>query len=228
VKPLSRIAPLALLTSLVLCSQIPAEPTVDERRWIEQVLFGGDSQRDERICHRWARTPRVAVIHSSPDQRRAAEEAVKHVNEVLAGTPVFKLELVGKEPREPDIRIHFGAEKELPALAEKLGFKFAHGNRGYHWAWWNDRGEMTRAEVLIADELKGTDLRSMVLKELVQSLGLAFESPAYPDSIFYRDGKRETRATQLSPLDRRLIALFYSRIKPGSKLAEARVEFKLW
>src|SRR5262249_54345089 len=148
-------------------------------------------QHDERVCHRWARTPKVALVRASPEQKKAAEEAVKHLNEALAGTPIFKLELLGKEARpgaeaEADIRIHFAPEKELADVAQKYDFKYARGNRGFYRAWWNERHEMTKAVVLIADELRGADLRSMVLKELVQSLGLAFESPAFSDSIFYR------------------------------------------
>src|SRR5438034_321830 len=76
-----------------------ADPTPEERKWLEQVLFGPGPQRDERVCQRWTRTPKVALVRASPEQKKAAEEAVKHLNDALAGTPIFKLDLPGKEPR---------------------------------------------------------------------------------------------------------------------------------
>ena len=232
-KSFARVALLSAVVAPFLPLPLCADPTPEERKWLEQVLFGAGPQRDERVCRRWTRTPKVALVRASAEQKKASEEAVKHLNEALAGTPIFKLDLPGKEPRpgaeaEADIRIHFAPEKELADVAQKYEFKYVRGNRGFYWAWWNDRHEMTKVVVLIADELKGAELRSMVLKELVQALGLPFESPAFSDSIFYRDGPRETRATQLSPRDRKLIVLFYNRIKPGATLAEARGEFRNW
>jgi predicted RNA-binding protein Jag len=43
------------------------------------------------------------------------------------------------------------------------------------WLWWNERGEITEASVLIAEDIAIEDLRSVMLEELFQTLGFIYD-----------------------------------------------------
>lgn len=46
---------------------------------------------------------------------------------------------------------------------------------GFMWLWWNERGEITDASVLIAEDIAIEDLRSVMLEELFQTLGFIYD-----------------------------------------------------
>jgi hypothetical protein len=46
---------------------------------------------------------------------------------------------------------------------------------GFMWLWWNERGEITEASVLIAEDIAIEDLRSVMLEELFQTLGFIYD-----------------------------------------------------
>ena len=58
---------------------------------------------------------------------------------------------------------------------------------------------------------------STILEEITQSLGLAFDSKTYPNSIFYKDkNKLEVRIKEYSELDRDIVRLLYHpKMKAG-------------
>jgi hypothetical protein len=60
-------------------------------------------------------------------------------------------------------------------------------------------------------------MRHTALEEITQSLGLANDSPAFRDSIFYELRDDYGSAEQLSPLDKRLIHFFYNHVRPGDR-----------
>ena len=46
---------------------------------------------------------------------------------------------------------------------------------GFMWLWWNERGEITDASVLIAEDIAIEDIRSVMLEELFQTLGFIYD-----------------------------------------------------
>jgi hypothetical protein len=52
---------------------------------------------------------------------------------------------------------------------------------GFMWLWWSERGEVTEASVLIAEDISLEDLHSVMLEELFQCLGFLYdiENPYY-------------------------------------------------
>ncbi|CAA0177859.1 hypothetical protein TMP248_150083 [Tenacibaculum maritimum] len=59
--------------------------------------------------------------------------------------------------------------------------------------------------------------KSAILEEITQSLGLAFDSNKYPNSIFYKNKhEKEIRIKEYSQLDRDVVRLLYhTKMKPG-------------
>jgi hypothetical protein len=66
------------------------------------------------------------------------------------------------------------------------------------WLWWNERGEVTEASVLIAEDISLEDLQSVMLEELFQCLGFLYdiENPYYEGrSILSQDSNATTTLT---------------------------------
>lgn len=77
--------------------------------------------------------------------------------------------------------------------------------------WWDGRRRITRAVIVIAGDLPATDLRSVVLEEVVQALGLLTDitGRAYAEtSVFSEDANTVTR---LSGQDAAVIRMHYPR-----------------
>ena len=77
---------------------------------------------------------------------------------------------------EPDIII------SRPALSEGEKTRniprMPNGHKigvGFMWLWWNERGEITDASVLIAEDIAIEDIRSVMLEELFQTLGFIYD-----------------------------------------------------
>lgn len=80
-------------------------------------------------------------------------------------------------------------------------------DRGLFWIDWDEHGAIREGGVLIAVEIRDSDLRRhILLEELTQALGLPGDSGRYPDSLFFRG---ESRVTGLSDLDQSILRLLY-------------------
>lgn len=71
--------------------------------------------------------------------------------------------------------------------------------------------------IFINSEYSFDTQESTILEEITQSLGLAFDSKMYPNSIFYKNKtEQEVRVNEYSQLDRDIIRLLYHpKMKPG-------------
>ncbi len=77
--------------------------------------------------------------------------------------------------------------------------------------WWDDRFRITRAVIVVAGDLASSDLRSVVLEELVQSLGLLTDltGDAYADSSIFSESTNAV--TRLHGQDAAAVRLHYPR-----------------
>lgn len=76
--------------------------------------------------------------------------------------------------------------------------------------------------IFINSEYSLETQESTILEEITQSLGLAFDSQTYSNSIFYKDkSEQKVRIKEYSELDRDVIRLLYHpKMKPGFDSAE--------
>jgi len=77
--------------------------------------------------------------------------------------------------------------------------------------------EINKAKIFINTETVIGVQESAILEEITQSLGLAFDSKKYTNSIFYEDKyKLEEEIKQYSQMDKEIIRLLYHpKMKPG-------------
>ncbi len=98
---------------------------------------------------------------------------------------------------------------------------------GFVRCYWNERYEITNAEVLIVyDRTTQSQRHHVIIEEMTQMLGLLNDSYMYEDSIFY-NGYSET--TRLSRIDELVIRLLYnSGVKSGMRGDDARHVVSNW
>lgn len=101
---------------------------------------------------------------------------------------------------------------------------YVPGNNGFFWLYWDYAYRLKYATILIDTGINDYERPRFIREELTQAMGLARDSYAYQDSIFYQDKfklKDQSVFTQYSPLDRDIIRLLYSSdIKPGMSSGE--------
>ncbi|MFV0571734.1 MAG: DUF2927 domain-containing protein [Xanthomarina gelatinilytica] len=74
-----------------------------------------------------------------------------------------------------------------------------------------------KAMIFISSEYSLDVQKATILEEIVQSLGLAFDSNSYSNSIFYKNkSKQDVRIQEYSRLDKDIIRLLYHpKMRPG-------------
>ena len=124
--------------------------------------------------------------------RSALTEAIAELN---ASGARIRLSLDGMRP---DIRVLLLDVPENTVL-RRTGIPGLDGQQieaAYVYVWWNNREEITRAAIVFSRDLTPPAIRSTVLEELTQSLGLLTDisNPWYTDrSIFSQEGYRLER-----------------------------------
>jgi len=216
---------------LLLIAGLPlrADPTSQEKDWLEHVLLGTNPASPGVACSRWTKAPRVSAFGASKVQAKALEAALEQFDEPLLKTPIGKLALGKPNDDEAELKVHFAPEKEFPNLAKKYDFRFEKGNnRTYVWVWWNANRELTKAVALVPAAAKGDELTRLALRELARALGLIGESPEFADSVFFRKDQLATTLTSLGRRDKKLIVFLYNKIAPGDKLPQVQAQYKSW
>jgi hypothetical protein len=170
--------------------------------------------------------PTLSVFQATRAQHALVARTVARLNATLAGTSVGGVRIVAPETKDADIHVYFLPIRDMPLVAKANGFPYYKGNRGYFWMFWNGKHELTRAVVLLATDAKYRKaLPHLALEEITQALGLSGDSRRLPDSIFYTHDENYPEVTELSALDRKLIAFFYTHIQPGATPRDVRRAF---
>lgn len=173
-------------------------------RWQDDVITIGLSAKYER-------------------QRRQLEGVVAELNGVLAGIGP-RLELNGREEDEK-LYVFFVPMAEMEATARKMDIPYVPNNMGYFEYTTGNDDVIDIAAVLIAEELRGDELKMFLLEEIFQALGPAQDTPYFPTSVIYQTETENSGATELSIIDRKLLRFLYHHLKPGDDEAAVRRAF---
>lgn len=202
------------------------KPDSKESKWVQQIVLGPEFGGQGRVSSRWANSPALSVFNGTGEQNRLVAKTVAHINTTLAKTPIKEIQLLGPNASEASIRVYFAPKSEFKKIAARHRFNYSGNDPGYFYTFWNGRHEIYSAYVLLAsDKLKDAKLRHYTLEEIVQSLGLSNDSPEFSDSVFYETSSHFGDAESLSTRDSKLVKLFYTHIKPGSRRREVRHAF---
>lgn len=194
-----------------------------EKLWAEQVALGTEFGGSGQVIARWTKSPTLSVMQGTEAERADLYDLVPRLNELLA--PI-SIDVVADADPGANIQVHFTSLAEFDGIGAANGFPVVAGNWGYFYMFWNGEHALTRTFVLIAtDQLEGAQLRHFTFEETTQSLGLASDSSLFADSIFYASGSDGGDATELSPLDEKLVSFVYGALAPGDGKAELDAAF---
>jgi hypothetical protein len=218
--------PSLVLAAMLLCPSLAsADPTEAEKRFVELALLNGDPAQ---MCTRWTKTPTLSLFGATPAHAKAVAAALPQFNDILVKTSVVAITLDKPQKADADVKFHFAAAKDLPGVAKKHDLTFPKGGRGMYGLWWNGKGELARAVLLMDASVKGEDMTACVVTLLAHSLGVNHESAEFADSVFYRLKGGNPSAAALSAVDKKLLGFLYNQLQPGAKLADVRAAYKNW
>ena len=206
-----------LLLSVSIPACVAAQIESANIHFMQDVLFHTEYQvTPDRYCKQWATAPKLSVFGSQSRHPRVVENVVKQLNSCLPSDK--QIQILRPESGDATLKLYFVKHSEMRGLAEQNEFQFETENWGYFYNWWNNKYEIERAMVMIAEnKISGNRLHHFVLEEVTQSLGFPGDSHRFPDSVFYEDrDKREYgKATKLSKQDSALIRFHYRYNKIG-------------
>lgn len=140
---------------------------------------------------------------------QAVDQAIKEVNRTGAEIRIKRVR-PGSKGKTANIRV-MPTDLEEGVILEDIPGISAPGimGVGYMTYWWNEREEITEATILISTTILASDMRSVVLEEIYQTLGPRFdiEGEAYEGVSILSQTSNET--VHLRGQDARLLRWLY-------------------
>lgn len=215
-----RVAALAAVLLLVMSTarsstaESPANP--ETRQAFAAAAFRAEYDKENTdALRRWAQPLVVFIEEDRTDQDQATLSAFfEQLNHRLVNFPGVSLT---ESQEQANVTVRFAP---LDMLGE-LDSIYVEGNWGFFSFWYNDFGEITNAQVLIANDVTSQRERNhLLLEEFTGLLGLPNDIDSPDDSILYQPW---TTTQDLSTLDWQLLNLLYdSRLHPGMTWAQAK------
>lgn len=166
---------------------------------------------------RWAKqdlivalSPIVAGVPKAVVRRvdRALDQAIETLNHAGAAVQIIRDDAAA----QPDVLVLRSRLKEGEATRNVAGMPDGEIiGVGYMYLNWNAANQITKASILIAADIDPGDIRSVVLEELTQTLGLLYdiENPDYVGvSILSQDSNA---TTEILGQDRAILRLHYPK-----------------
>jgi hypothetical protein len=206
---------LATLALLAGCSA--SNPRVEplEQEEIDYFLtiaLGVEFGNSEARVRKWTRDLQIKVSGKpTADDRATLDQVVAELNGLQ---DQVRLELVDELP---NVEMIFAPEAEFSTLEPN----YQPTNYGFFWVYWDSKGEIYRARILISTVKVDQEERShLIREELTQSLGLMRDSIKRPDSIFYAN---RSQVSEYAEIDETLIKLLYlEAIEPDMTEGQVR------
>ena len=179
----------------------PLESSTYETRAVEyfyEVAFGGEYGSSELELHKWGKDIRIQV-HGTPtvDDLNTLSQVVEDLNDLVTGLTIQI------EQTNANVDLYFVPESEFLSIESR----YISTNFGFFRVWWDRKGSIHKARIMISSEGITQKQRShLVREELTQILGLLNDSWRYPDSIFYQGW---TSVNEYTALDRSVISWLY-------------------
>jgi hypothetical protein len=174
-----------------------------------EIALGFEFGTASAVTRKWMHEIRIYVGGNKTTEMMT--ELNRVIGELEELSENLKLRIVS-DTLESNYYIFFGSGMEFanrfpPAQANVAS------NWGLFYVYFNSLNEITRG-VMYVDIERTTDANArkhLLREELTQSLGLAKDSYAYPESIFYQPW---STVTEFAPIDRDLIRLLYHEDMP--------------
>jgi len=180
----------------VIVAPRPGGYTADEIDYLQQIAFGFEFGTASAVIRKWTENPRIEVFGvPTVEDMVVLEGVVAELNLLMEEVQVDLVE------SDPTVEVHFAPVSDFPSILPS----YVPGNLGYFYVSFDGSGSIRRSVVLLASEGVSQEGRShLIREEVTQALGLAKDSGAYPNSIFYSSW---TTTQQFDPIDEALVEM---------------------
>jgi hypothetical protein len=205
-----------------------ADQQPSETEWwhVRDALFTAlpDSTYDEERVTRWVEQPVVVVLGATDEDQRYVKETVNEFNRLL-GPVAIRIE--AEDDIDANIGILIAPNRLFPQLASRHGMQVNIAMRGAGYTELTVRPDhAVRSSVtLVSDELEDTDRDATLIHELYHAMGPSGHSRRFEDSVIFQNADATSTATELAPIDIKLLALLYGYLSPGDTEADVRAAF---
>jgi hypothetical protein len=226
--PCRRFVPSGGPTSTATPVPTPVAATPQRARakqFVQEAALGSEFYNAGDIVKRWTHPIRMSVVEGKSAALPDLNEVVVQLNAAFAST-FMRVSLAPDGDRTADLWIHVAPLATFDAIAAANGFKYAPGNWGYAYAFWNGQHELTKAHVLLAsDKLREPQLRHFTFEEITHAMGPLRDSKVFPDSVLYQAGTNNGNAARLSSVDQQMLRFLYAHLSPGNDRAQLDAAF---
>lgn len=194
-------------------------------RFIEDVALRPTADVERPVVVRWTVPAGVTLVNATAEDEAFVRDVVASLREVL--------ETSGMSMRVADdgrgkIQLFFATTALFDRLASNFGATPHPGGAGFYLVWPGEKLDIATVVAVVGADPSRAERRAAIIHELVHSLGLRGHSAAFPESVIFADGVRVSTSMALSPIDRKLLRLLYTRLKPADGWRELREAYKLY
>lgn len=171
--------------------------------YFKEIALGFEFGSASQITRKWETNLKIYVSGNRTIYQTELNELLNEINELaLDGFQV----LLVQDSLEANFNLFFSSG-EVYAKQYPVAANLVSQNDGLFFLNWDSRNNFTRGHMYVNIEKNNRAAHLHLLREeLTQSLGLAKDSPLYPDSIFQSSW---TLTQTYSTLDKEIIRLLY-------------------
>ena len=219
---------LVFLFSACLTGPAVAGDAIETEWWhVRDALFTAlpDSTYDEEKVTRWVEQPVVILLGACDGDRAFIAKTVADINRLLWSVTI---RIEEENEGEANIGILVASSRLFPRLANRHGMQANIAKRGAGYTELTVRPDHAAqvSVTLISDELEGIDREATLVHELYHAMGPSGHSRRFGDSVIFQNAEATSTATELAPIDIKLLAFLYGYLSPGDTEADARLAFE--
>ena len=113
------------------------------KQFVQEAALGSEFYSTGDIVKRWSHPIRVSVVEGKAASLPDLVNVVAQLNAAFAGT-FMRVQLTADGDRAAEVWIHVAPLATFDAIGAANGFKYAPGNWGYAYAFWNGKHELTQ------------------------------------------------------------------------------------
>jgi len=217
---------LFILIQFSFCGNAFSGSNLDkELEFVKTVMLGPEYGGGGQYVALWKRSPTLSVFSDDPEDHEIVQGIVDEINALIEDSKT-KIKVTKPAKQNAAFKVFFAPQKQFTELAREYHFEYVAGNKGYFYIWWDGTHALSRAIVLISENLRDHSRRHFVREEITQAMGLSNDSPLFKNSIFYGTKHSGGKARGYSELDKRLIHFAYAELNPGDGPEQVQDAFK--
>lgn len=192
-------------------------------RFVEDIALRPTADVERPVVVRWTVPARITLVNATAEDELFVRDVVASLRDVLE-TSGMSVQVA--DNGEGNIQLFFATAAMFDRLASNFGATPHPGGTGFYLVWPGKKLDIATVVAVVGADLNRAERHAAIIHELAHSLGLRGHSAAFPESVIFSDGAQVSTSVALSPIDRKLLRLLYTRLKPTDGWRELREAYK--